>query len=206
MFKYILLFLLFSCGVKPQAKKEIFVIGDSISWGYFEFVQEDLKDIANVDHNPDNAKNTEWTLKNVDEWLTKRNRWDVITWNNGVWDCNFGSYGGILFSTPEQYESNLRAIAPKLTAKASHVIFFSTVEIPINEEGRTDECARERNEIAKIVMKDYGIHFYDLHTVSTTIPQLRVNPELQNNVHWTPQGSRVLADFVTESILEVLNK
>ena len=103
--------LLLWSGTTP--KRKILIIGDSISIGYFPFVQTALADQAEVVHNKGNAQHTGTGLKNINVWLGEE-KWDVIQFNWGLWDLcyrpvekgpeNRDKINGKLTTTPEQYQ------------------------------------------------------------------------------------------------------
>ncbi|WP_405563441.1 hypothetical protein [Polaribacter sp. Asnod6-C07] len=71
-----------------KKQQKVLIIGDSISIGYTSFVQENLKDIALVKHNPGNAQHTGKGLKNIEKWIGNEH-WDVIQFNWGLWDLRY---------------------------------------------------------------------------------------------------------------------
>src|SRR6056297_3341728 len=68
-----------------RQKSRILIIGDSISIGYTPFVQEDLKNVVEVVHNPGNAQHTGTGLEKIKEWIGNE-EWDIIQFNWGLWD------------------------------------------------------------------------------------------------------------------------
>tara|TARA_R110000868_G_scaffold62962_3_gene189941 strand:- start:2483 stop:3097 length:615 start_codon:yes stop_codon:yes gene_type:complete len=195
------LLILGACGTGPTAPQPtVVIIGDSISDGYTPFVKSTLDGYAIVSRIPDNARNTAYTLENLDTWIP--NHVDLITWNNGLWDCNRGFDNW--FTEPSVYEENLRLLAERITVKADKVIFFTTTEIDSDNPGpggRVRGCEVERNEIAKRVLPEYGITVYDLYPISIT----NTGHHLPNDdVHFSNEGSNLLSDFVVSSILQTL--
>ncbi len=181
---------------------KVLIIGDSISLGYTPYVQGALVGQYKVEHSPDNSRNSTNTLENLDSWLAEMGQYEIITWNNGMWDCkNFGAEPQDLKTTPEQYESNLIAIAQKLKATGSRIIFFTTTYIPDPQDGLLDKgYENQLNEIAKRVLPPLGVTVYDLGALSLTMP-----PTMREwggkDIHYNPQGSMYLTDFVVAAIL-----
>ncbi|MCK4830540.1 hypothetical protein KA005_83250 [bacterium] len=56
----LLLFLICRCEI---SNPRVLIIGDSISWGYFPYVKEALKEQAIIIHNEGNAQHTGTGLK-----------------------------------------------------------------------------------------------------------------------------------------------
>jgi acyl-CoA thioesterase-1 len=129
-------------------------------------------------------------------------RWDVIHFNFGLHDLRLGD--GKLQVALEPYEKNLRAMVARLKTTGATLIWCSTTPVP---EG-TDPPRRHSdviayNAVAKQVMDENGIRIDDLY--SFALPRLS---EIQrpSNVHFTPEGSKVLAQQVAASIGEALGR
>lgn len=103
-------------------KPNLLVIGDSISVGYTPVLQSVLAEY-DVFHSPCNAAYSGYTALHIDDWLDD-NVWDVIVFNNGIWDLN--TEGVPLTS----YGSYMTTIADKVQAAAPLVIFVSTSKHP----------------------------------------------------------------------------
>jgi lysophospholipase L1-like esterase len=188
----------------PESKRvSVYEIGDSISKQYGgHCVRNLLPKTFDVAHIPDNARSTTYTLAHLDEWFTDDKHYDVITWNNGLWDLLVNDTYN--FSTPEQYRANLREIGTYLKLRADHVVFFTTTDIPVNYIGRVPGSEIERNDIAREVMNELDIPIYDLWAVSETILDLHLNADTQTNVHYTEAGAQVLAKTVAQAIMKQL--
>jgi len=79
------LIVLFS-GLSPTFPKVV-IIGDSISIGYFSFVENELNKKATLCHNPGNAQHTGTGLKNIKSWIESEH-WGIIQSNRGLWDLS----------------------------------------------------------------------------------------------------------------------
>ena len=167
------------------------VIGDSISIGYTPFLVPEFPTLQVV-HNPCNAMTSDYTRDHIASWLATRPSFDVITFNNGMWDINEWCQVPL-----DRYKANLVKIAEAVKAKTAHPYFVLTTQVPNGANGRTDARAIAYNAAAVEVMNAEGIPVIDLHTYSATFPELHVDP---TNVHWTDQGSRNLADFIVAAI------
>ncbi len=184
-------YCLFLLALAACGNSSLVIIGDSISLEYEPFVRTAGLSVA---HSPGNSKNTQWTIDHLDEWV---NSADQILWNNGLWDCNEGFENW--FTTPEQYEENLRTLAPRMKAKGQ-VMFALTTEIPPgNTEGRVTGCELERNAIAQDVMEEFNIPICDLHTASVALREFHTTPR---DVHFTEEGSKLLAQEVLKCLID----
>jgi acyl-CoA thioesterase-1 len=97
----------------------------------------------------------------------------------------------------EDYEKNLRTIVARLKQTGAELVWCSTTPVPEGASGRVADEAALYNEIAERVMKENGLAVNDLHAFA--LPKLN---EIQQpkNVHFTPEGSAVLAKQVSNSI------
>lgn len=193
-----LLLLNTACGSEVDVKN-VLIIGDSISLGYTPYVQDTLGSEAVITHNPANAQNTVNTLTKAAKWL--KTDYDVITWNNGLWDCEETEN----FTTEEEYRANLVEIATLLLPSTRHLVFFTTTYIPANAYSRTPGCEMARNEIAKEVLEPMGVEVIDLWTLSRDNQDLQLTPVTKTDIHFTQDGYKVLAAFVENVIRERLN-
>jgi len=179
----------------------VLLIGDSISIGYTLPVRELLKDKANVHRIPANGGPTTNGVAKLDEWLGD-NKWDVIHFNFGLHDLRIMEDGRRQVP-PVEYERNLRTIVVRLNRTGARLIWCSTTPVPQGKLNppRAPEDAPAYNFIARRVMQEAGVPINDLY--GFVLPQLA---ELQRpaNVHFSPEGSRVLAERVVQSILKEL--
>lgn len=195
----------------PVAAEElprVLIIGDSISLGYTPFVVERMQGRAIVEHHRGNAQHTGTGLKKLDAWLGDT-KWDVIHFNWGLWDLCYrhpeskvqgrrDKERGTLTTSLEQYEENLDELAARLRKTNAKLIWAHTTTVPEGEAGRKVGDDDRYNAAAARVMKKHGIPVNDLNALTDTFPQnLFTAP---GNVHYTKEGSRKIAEAVTEKI------
>jgi len=192
----------FAAVTDDPALPRVLLIGDSISIGYTPAVREALSGKANVHRAPTNCGPTIRGLESLDEWLGD-GRWDVIHFNWGLHDLKFMDDGKRQVPLDE-YEKNLNELVVRLKKTGAKLIWCSTTPVP---EGcsppRTDEDVLAYNAVAKKIMEAGGIAIDDLYAFA--LPKLR-QIQLPANVHFTPEGSAVLAEQVAQSILASLEK
>lgn len=196
------------------AKKRVLILGDSISIGYTPFVQQMLADEMVVlrpmrGEKPENCSGTTAGVANIDRWLQiDGGKWDVIHFNWGLHDLKHVKPDGAASdsatdppqATVEVYEKNLREIVAKLKATGAKLIFATTTPVP---EGsmkvyRTDADAVKYNAAALKVMKENNIAVNDLYAFAK--PQLQKIQIQPANVHFTKEGSEVLAGEVVKAV------
>ena len=183
------------------ALPRVLLIGDSISIGYTLPVRAELAGKANVHRAPANCGPTSRGLEQINQWLGD-GRWDVIHFNWGLHDLKFVE--GKRQVPLEQYEKNIRRLVARLKKTGAKLIWCSTTPVPKGcHPPRTDEDVIAYNAVAKKIMDRDGIAIDDLYAFA--LPQLK---EIQRpaNVHFTPQGSKVLAGQVAKCILDGLGE
>jgi acyl-CoA thioesterase-1 len=188
----------------------VLIIGDSISIGYTVNVRDLLKGVANVHRPPTNCGPTTNGIKNVESWLTASGggKWDVIHFNWGLHDLkyvdeqlkNTSPEKGKLQVSPEDYEKNLETLVARMEKTGAKLIFATTTPVPAGEPQRKQDSDKLYNKVALKVMAKHHVAIDDLNAF------VRAHPEgqLPNNVHYTPDGYKALAEQVAASIKAAL--
>lgn len=188
----------------------VLLIGDSISLGYTLDVRALLKGKANLHRPPANCGSTAIGLQNIDSWLGEGN-WDVIHFNWGLWDINRRVNGkrnvaGEISATEEEYAERLEQLVVRLKETKATLIWAPTTFVQ-GGFGRRPGDEIRYNAIAAKIMKKHGIGINDLHALSATFPRFGETPagkpemfKSKGNVHFTPEGYKVLAGQVAKSI------
>ena len=195
---------------EPPHLPQVLIIGDSISIGYFKPLQKRLNNVAVVSHNQGNAQHTANGLKMLNEWLGDT-RWDVIHFNHGLHDLKYIDARGRNASVEtgkqqipvDEYERNLDEIVGRLKKTGAKLIFATTTPVPDGTGIRAKGDAVIYNRAAIKVMNKHRIPINDLY--SFALPRLK---EIQRdqNVHFNPQGSELLAEQCAKSILKTLEE
>ncbi|WP_395716782.1 SGNH/GDSL hydrolase family protein [Prosthecobacter sp.] len=189
----------------------VLLIGDSISMGYTVDVREMLKGKANVHRIPTNGGPTTNGLKNIQAWLGG-SKWDVIHFNWGLHDLKYiqddpskradpkapGSHPQVALA---DYEKNLAELVKIMQATGAKLIWCNTTPVPAGSDGRVEGDEAKYNEAAARVMKAAGIPTNDLRAHALAKPDAQL-PD--GNVHYSPDGSRYLAEKVASVIAEHL--
>jgi len=181
----------------------VLLIGDSISIGYTLPVRELLKGKADVFRIPENGGPTTHGLEKIDVWLGT-NKWDVIHFNWGLHDLKFMEDGRRQVGFDE-YERNLEKLVERLKQTGAKLIWCSTTPLPpgklspLRKPG--DDIAY--NIVARRIMENHGVAINDLYAFA--LPRMK---EIQQaaNVHYTREGSEVLAKAVAFSIRTALSQ
>ena len=194
----------------PPRPAKVLIIGDSISIGYFKPAKALLYEKADVYHNPGNAQHTAYGLAKLDEWLGQT-QWDAIHFNHGLHDLKYADERGKLVASTEgkqqipidQYARNLEALTLRLKQTGAALIFATTTPVPEGSTGRVKGDADRYNEAAREVMARHGVRINDLYAFA--LPRLE-SIQQPRNVHFTEEGSRLLAEEAANSILEALKE
>ena len=188
----------------------VLIIGDSISIGYFKPVQGMLAGRAVVEHNAGNAAHSANGLARLDEWLGDT-KWDVIHFNHGLHDLKYIGDSGKNAPVEKgkqqipiyQYEKNLDELARRLKKTGAKLIFANTTPVPDGTGIRVKGDAKIYNVAAEKVMKKHDIPVNDLYSFSMARLEKIQRPA---NVHFFPEGSRLLGEQVTKCILKALDE
>lgn len=189
----------------------VLLLGDSISIGYTVAVRKELEGEANVHRPAENCASTKTGKERLSGWLGEKS-WDVIHFNFGLHDLKYvmpgtsqivalGTEGSEVQVSLDDYVGNLEAIVTKLEKTGAQLVWCNTTPVPEGAKGRKSSDADKYNAAALKVMKKHGVAVNDLNQYAT--PQLA---EIQKtaDVHFSPEGSRVLAKQVAKSIRTAL--
>jgi lysophospholipase L1-like esterase len=194
----------------PPRIAKVLLIGDSISIGYFEPTEDLLYDKADVFHNPGNAQHTAFGLEELDEWLDTT-AWDVIHFNHGLHDMKYVDETGRRVNPAvgkqmipiDQYERNLEELTIRLKKTGVPLIFATTTPVPEGAAGRVKGDAVRYNKVALDIMARHGVVVNDLYTFALARLDSIQRPR---NVHFTEEGSRLLAEQVASHVLKALEE
>jgi lysophospholipase L1-like esterase len=190
----------------------VLIIGDSISIGYQVPLREGLAGKANVHRPAVNCGPSTRGVELIDAWLATDNsggKWDLIHFNFGLHDIYHYDEGGQRTDADKghrqvsdaDYEKNLEMLVTKMKKTGAKLIFGLTTPVPEGSAGRIKGDEVTYNEIARRVMQRHGVAIDDLY--SFALPRL-AELQMPQNVHFKPEGSKVLAGQVAASILKAL--
>ncbi|MFW6438096.1 MAG: SGNH/GDSL hydrolase family protein, partial [Armatimonadota bacterium] len=129
--------------------------------------------------------------------------WDVIHFNFGLHDLKVMEETGKHQVPIDEYEENLEQMVARMKQTGAEVIWASTTPVPdpVNGPERHSADVVKYNKVAEAVMREHSVAIDDLYEFA--LPQLKMI-QLPENVHFSPEGSEVLARQVAESIRQAL--
>ncbi|HEY2411478.1 MAG TPA: SGNH/GDSL hydrolase family protein [Pirellulaceae bacterium] len=188
----------------------VLIIGDSISIGYQVPLRAALAGKANVHRPAANCGPTTRGVDQIEQWLGD-GKWDLIHFNFGLHDVYHYDDDGQRTDADKghcqviaaDYEKNLETLVSRMKKTGAKLIFATTTPVPDGSGGRLKGEEVTYNDIARRVMQRHGVAIDDLYAFA--LPRL-AEIQLPQNVHFKPEGSKVLADQVAASILKVLGE
>jgi acyl-CoA thioesterase-1 len=196
----------------PNNLPQVLLIGDSISGGYFPGVAKALEGKAVVAKSTDNGESTTVGVIKLDGWIGDT-KWDVIHFNWGVWDIYGWQYEAD-HRSPAAYAKRLDELVTRLKKTGAKLIFATTTPVPPKAEATmlkrfgkeviiSPELELEYQNAAREVMKKHHIQINDLYAL---IKPRRAEFQGDDDVHFSPAGSGLMAKQVAEAVAIALSK
>ncbi len=204
-FLFLTLFL-YTSFTSPSLR--ILFIGDSISIGYFPYIEANKKEKWVLKHNEGNAMHTGIGIKYINHFLGRRD-YKLIFFNWGLWDLCYRSSdpanpqkrdkenGKVTWSI-EEYSRNLEQIVLEMKSTNAKLVFIETTFVPENEPGRFPTDAIRYNTAAKKIMDKYRVDVLPFFERSKIIHQQHTNAF--GDVHFTDQGYQELANILSNKL------
>lgn len=195
----------------------VLIIGDSISRGYTQDVRQLLDGKANLLRPMKrvgtklknvNCRDTRFGLENLEKWLGDL-KWDVIHFNWGLHDLCYRNLqantrghrdkiNGTMSVPLAKYQDNLEELVVRLKSTGAVLVWASTTFVPEGEIGRFAGDEVKYNDKARLVMSKHGIAVNDLHALTSNFENTLFRGP--GNVHYTKEGSRIIAAQVAGKI------
>lgn len=180
-----------------KMRKKILLLGDSIRMGYQPYVQDLLRDEAEVWGPDENCAYALYTATRLQAWLKQFGVPDLVHWNNGLHDLGYNSRRGpVQFSTGD-YVSNLEEILKQLQATGAKIIWATTTpvsKIPaqIPYWSFDNEDIKKYNAAASEFAMRRNLIINDLYALLNGQEQYFS----EDRIHLNPEGLNVLAQQV----------
>lgn len=191
--------------------KKAILIGDSICFGYQQYVIDAMKDVAEVYYPHVNGAFAQNVLRYVNVWKDEFHLpedADIVHFNAGLWDV-LRICGDEPLTSREYYAELLPRIVKRLRLlfpKAKIVFALSTAvaenlyEPPYQ---RYNADIKRYNETAMEALKDFDVIINDLYAVTKDLPEDSVCRSDYTHYN-SPEGVALIGDKVIEKLCEVL--
>lgn len=171
----------------------VMLVGDSITRGYFQAVEQNLKGKAYVARIATSKAIGDPALITELATFLRQARFDVVHFNIGLhgWAYSEDEYR-------RQFPSLVRAI--RKNAPGAKLIWASST--PVREDrgnGSRNDRIQARNAIAREYTSGHGIPIDDLHALMTPHSDLH-----SDNAHFNKEGCALLADQVARAVMKLL--
>jgi len=186
----------------------VIIIGDSIRMGYQPFVQEELRDEAEVWGPTQNGGTSANVLAHLEEWVIARNP-DIVHLNCGLHDIK-REFGGKNNNIPlEVYRGNVEQILRIIPEKTDAKVIWATTT-PVNEQwhhkrkgfDRFEADVEAYNQEATQIAQKLGVQINNLYEVIMKAGRDRLLRE--DGVHFAEEGSALLGSAVAEAVRSCL--
>lgn len=175
----------------------VLMIGDSITFGVYEFVKESLKGKAYVDRLTSSYALDNPLYKKLVTEFVKNSKYQAIYFNNGLHGYHLKD---------ASYKRRVEPVIEFLNKSAKMVIALSTiVYLKDNKkvDSRWDKKVKERNLALKEIAEKNGINVVDLYEISAKTPLNLRNPD---GTHYEQEGYKTLAEAITKELIEALDE
>ena len=172
----------------------VLLVGDSICYGYQEKVRELLKGVAYVDYLSTSYSIDNPLYVNLVKSFYFNSNYDVLHFNHGL----HGFHNNIT-----SYKSRVKKLLEKLDCKKT-IVATSTICYTENNkkfDTKLKKIAEKRNVALLEIAKDKGYAVTDLWNASLSVP---IKLRREDGLHYTEEGSSILAKYVAEKIKEQL--
>lgn len=207
-------------------KKSVLLLGDSIRIGYCEAVREKLSDIADVYYPQSNCQWTKHTLWFFTIWADNR-KYDLIHWNNGIWDLHHVTPFGDHFCSIDEYVNDNRRLMELARLYGDRLMWATTIPggkvlnerhalnalkntdatFPLrflcDAQDRWNASIREYNAAAVKLFSENGVMIDDLYSVMNEHLEEYIS---EDGIHPNEKGYAALADKVATEIRQALEK
>ena len=176
---------------------KITLLGDSIRLQYESRVAELLGESFEVYGPSENCRFAKYTLRGLFDWEKKMRGSRIVHWNNGLWDiCDL--FGDGLFSSEEEYLSNMLRIADILLSRYDKVIFATMTPVTERNKYNKNSDIERYNALAVEELSKKGVIINDLYSlVAADIDRYISSDE----IHLSEEGRELCARQVAKVIL-----
>lgn len=179
--------------------KKVALLGDSIRLiGYGTKVPALLGEEYEVFQPEENCRFVKYTLRMIFDHWDKLKDCDVIHWNNGLWDTARLFEDGDLFTSEEEYLSNMLRVATLLKKITPNLIFATTTPVRKENPHNANADIDRFNAILVPKLKEMGFVINDLNAAVKQDVEKYIRED--DMIHLTDEGIDLCAKQVAEYI------
>lgn len=178
--------------------KKILLLGDSIRISYQPLVKEKLNGIAEVLGPGDNCRFVKYTLWYINSWIDEFGKPDIIHWNNGLWDVYHFCQDSGIFTTLEDYTSEIRRVLQRLKKTGAEIIWATTTPVNNNNINCKNSDIDQYNEAIIKYMQKENIYINDLNSVVKSDIGLYIG---EDYMHLSDKGQIICAEAVSRALM-----
>ena len=181
---------------------KVSLLGDSVRLQYQPMTEELLGEEFEVFGPKENCRFAKYTLRGLFDWAEDMRGSRIVHWNNGMWDiCNL--FGDGLFSSEEEYVSNILRIADILLARHEVVIFATTTPVKLENRYNKLEDIKHYNDLIVPRLREKGVLINDLYALTAADIDRYV---AEDTLHLSEEGIALCAKQVAEVIKAAAEK
>ncbi|MBO5745707.1 MAG: SGNH/GDSL hydrolase family protein [Clostridia bacterium] len=179
---------------------KVTLIGDSIRGiGYGKVVPKLLGEGFEVFQPNENCRFAKYTLRGLFDWEKDMRGSRIVHWNNGLWDVCDILGDGKLFTSDEEYVSNMLRVADILLKRYDKVIFATTTPVSLKNIYNKNENIKRFNDLIVPRLQEKGVIINDLYsTVITDLDRFICS----DTIHLSEDGIEVCSKQVADIILK----
>ncbi len=176
-------------------------IGDSIlQSGYGKRMPSLLGDGFEIFRPNDNCRFAKYTLRGLFDWEKDMNGSRIVHWNNGLWDICDILGDGMVFTSEEEYVSNMLRIADFLLKKHEKVIFATTTPVSPKNIYNKNEVITRYNDLIVPKLREKGVIINDLYSAVVKDIDRYI---CSDTIHLSEDGIELCSKQVADIIKEV---
>ena len=178
--------------------KKVLLLGDSIRMNYQDEVKKLLDGDAEVYSPVENCRFAKYTLWCLGEWLyLGGGKFDVIHWNNGIWDTYTLNNSDESFTNIDEYLRDMIKIYEVLRKTGAKIIFATTTAVKSNLINTNNNRIEYYNSCLVSLLKAKNVNINDLYTVVKNNLDIYIS---EDNLHLSEPGIKALGQIVADNI------
>ena len=177
---------------------KITCLGDSIRMQYAPRVAEILGEEFELFAPKENGRFAKYTLRALFDNRKQMSGSRIVHWNNGHWDIN-DLFGDGIFTSEEEYATNMLRIAELLQKNHDVVIFATTTPVRNENPYNKNSVICRYNEMIVPLLRERGVLINDLNAALAGDIERYISEDL---IHLTPEGLEICAQQTAALIRE----